>query len=149
MIKSTFMIHALPGMGADHRMFPAVWNSLPGFHAHDWPRCKTERSLPEVASTVCEAYGVNDGDVLVGASLGGMIACEIGKFRDIKTIYLVGSAINKAEISRFLTFLHPVARFTPFEWVHYCTTGIPDLGEIVGQSGWSDIDGFGVSLKAL
>ena len=31
------MIHALPGMGADHRMYPEPWSSLPEFAAHDWP----------------------------------------------------------------------------------------------------------------
>ncbi len=108
------MIHALAGMGADHRMFPPPWTSLPGFIAHDWPSCPNERTLAGVARTLCQEHQFQDGDVLVGASFGGMIACEIAKLRYLKAIYLVGSATSQAEISRFLTFLHPAARFVPF-----------------------------------
>jgi len=34
------MIHALPGMGADHRMYPAPWPDLFGFIAHDNDRVR-------------------------------------------------------------------------------------------------------------
>jgi pimeloyl-ACP methyl ester carboxylesterase len=118
-------IHALPGMGADNRMFPGPWKSLPGFQAHDWPRCAAQHSLPEVARTVCQEYGIRHGDILIGASLGGMIACEIAKLRDIEAIYLVGSATSKAEIRRLLAILHPLARFTPFGLARYCAGVIP------------------------
>src|ERR1700746_3828458 len=96
------MIHALPGMGADRRMYPKPWPTLPGFAAHDWPRHVGERSLAEVARSVCEAAKIQDGDILVGSSLGGMVACEITKIRQIPVLYLVGSAMRKEEVSGFL-----------------------------------------------
>ena len=96
------MIHAIPGMGADRRMFPAPWSSLPDFLAHDWVRYSDERSLAEVAQSMCEARAIQDGDVIVGSSLGGMVACEMTKIRSIPALYLIGSAVRKEEVSRFL-----------------------------------------------
>ena len=119
------MIHALPGMGADRRMFPAPWGQLPEFVAHDWPEHRGEITLPGVARTVCDKFGIQDGDVLVGASLGGMVSCEIAKLRKLKQLYLVGSATSKDEVNRLLAFLHPLADFAPIEWLQFSAGQIP------------------------
>ncbi len=47
-------------------MFPTVWKTLPGFVAHDWPPHRGERTLEEVAANLCRAYGIEDGDIVVG-----------------------------------------------------------------------------------
>jgi pimeloyl-ACP methyl ester carboxylesterase len=124
-VRLSHMIHALPGMGADHRMFPGPWNDLPGFVAHNWPRHIQERTLPEVARRVCEELDIRDGDILVGASLGGMVACEVAKVRKIKALYLVGSATSKDEVSRLLAVLHPLIDLAPVEWIRVCAGKIP------------------------
>jgi hypothetical protein len=68
------MIHAIPGMGADHRMFPAAWDALPEFVAHDWPRHRGERTLAEVASSLCREY---EADLLLdGGHLVSMTHAE-------------------------------------------------------------------------
>jgi pimeloyl-ACP methyl ester carboxylesterase len=108
------MIHALPGMGADHRMFPEPWGDLPGFAAHDWPKYKGERTLEAVARKVCDTCGIRDGDTVIGASLGGMIACEIAKLRHLHAVYLIGSATRRDEVNRFLLMLRPLIGLTPF-----------------------------------
>ncbi|MBI5381192.1 MAG: alpha/beta fold hydrolase [Opitutae bacterium] len=119
------MIHALPGMGADHRMFPAPWTTLPDFMAHDWPRHRGESSLAEVARTIIDAYSIQDGDSLIGASLGGMVACEIAKLRRLRTLILIGSATHKAEINPLLACLHPLANVAPFDWLRFSASKIP------------------------
>ena len=119
------MSHALPGMGADHRMYPAPWTSIPGFVAHDWVRYAGEQSLSEVAHSMCDSYHINDGDVLIGASLGGMVACEISKIRNISRLYLIGSASRKEEISTLLTLLHPLAQIAPLDWLRILAGKIP------------------------
>ena len=121
----SLMIHALPGMGADHRMFPDPWNRLPGFSACDWPRHRGERTLSGIAHRVCEEYRIADGDIVVGASLGGMIACEIAKIRKLDTLYLVGSAICHDEVSRLLTVFHPLIDLAPIEWLRFSAGKIP------------------------
>jgi len=110
-------IHALPGMGADKRMFPAPWTNLPDFVAHDWGCYSGETTLAEMAASMCTACDIRDGDVLIGASLGGMVACEIAKIRDICTLYLIGSAAHKEEVSKLLRLLHPLAQIAPLDWL--------------------------------
>jgi pimeloyl-ACP methyl ester carboxylesterase len=106
-------LHALPGMGADRRMFPAPWGSLDGFRAHDWSAHTHARSIPELAESVCRQAGINDGDFLVGASLGGMVALEITRLRRIPAVFLIGSAVHPAEIRRLPTELHPLIGHVP------------------------------------
>lgn len=119
------MIHALPGMGADKRMYPVPWSSLPDFVAHDWVRYSGEQSLREMALSMCDSCQIQDGDVIIGASLGGMVACEITKIRKISCVYLIGSAVSKEEISSLLTVLHPLAKFAPIDWLKIVAGRIP------------------------
>ena len=126
------MIHALPGMGADRRMYPAPWGSLPDFVAHDWMAHAGEKNLAEVARAMVEACGIRDGDTLVGASLGGMVACEIAKIRKIPRLFLIGSAVRREEISALLAALHPLAKVAPFEWLQFSAGKIPhELAQMV------------------
>jgi pimeloyl-ACP methyl ester carboxylesterase len=119
------MIHALPGMGADHRMYPEPWSRIPGFQAHGWVRHRGEQSISEVARSMCATCGIEDGDMLVGASLGGMVACEMTKIRKIPVLFLVGSARRKEEVSGLLTSLHPLARVAPVDWLRFSAGKIP------------------------
>ena len=119
------MIHALPGMGANHRMYPAPWSSLSNFVAHNWTPYSGEQSLVDIAQSVSKAHGIHDGDSLVGSSLGGMVACEITKIRKIKMLYLVGSATQKEEINRVLSMLHPLVQIAPIDWLRFSAGKIP------------------------
>jgi len=96
-------------MGADQRMFPPPWDSLPEFRAHDWPRYAGEQTLAEVAEAMCRAANINDGDSLIGASLGGM----------------VGSAVSREEISAVATRLHPLLQVAPLDWLRFVAGKIP------------------------
>jgi len=119
------MIHALPGMGSDRRMYSGRWNSLPEFQAHDWMPHRGEKSLAQVARSMCDSCAIRDGDVLVGTSLGGMVACEITKIREIPMLYLVASALTKNEVNSLLAALQPLIRITPIEWIRFSAGSIP------------------------
>jgi len=119
------MIHALPGTGADHRMFPAPWGDLPGFRAHDWMTAPEIRSVRQLAVAMVEACAIADGDVLVGCSLGGMVAGEITKLRKIPQLFLVGSAVRKEEINPWLVKLHPLADKMPMKWLKRSAGKLP------------------------
>ncbi|HVY23200.1 MAG TPA: alpha/beta hydrolase [Steroidobacteraceae bacterium] len=118
------MIHALPGMGGDHRMYQGVWNTLPNFIAHDWPAYQGETTIGTLAISVCDACGIQDGDILVGSSLGGMVACEILKTRRISKLFLVGSAISPQEISPIFRIFHPLSGATLLKMLQRVTTHI-------------------------
>jgi pimeloyl-ACP methyl ester carboxylesterase len=66
---------------------------------------------------MCDSCQINDGDFLIGASLGGMVACEITRIRKISRLYLIGSAIKKEEINTLLTLIHPLAQIAPIDWL--------------------------------
>jgi pimeloyl-ACP methyl ester carboxylesterase len=119
------MILALPGMGADERMFPAPWNSLPNFTALNWKSWSGENSVPALAETICRNASIKDGDTLVGASLGGMVACEIAKLRRIKTLFLVGSATDQREVNRALELMRPLVNLPLFDWLRISAGKIP------------------------
>lgn len=129
------MIHALPGMGANRRMYPAPWLRLPNFVAHDWTHYCGEKSLADIAQSTCQARNIRDGDSLIGSSLGGMVACEIAEIREIKILYLIGSAAKKEEINPLLSMLHPLVHIAPLDWLRFSAGKIPnDLTQMFSEA---------------
>ena len=120
------MIHVLPGMAADHAMYPAAWQALPDSRFHDWPAHAGETSIAALAGRVAEEAGIRDGDVVIGTSLGGIVACELAKSRRLGGLFLVSSAIRKEEISGLLALLHPLAGLAPIEFIQRAAGKIPN-----------------------
>jgi len=119
------MIHALPGMGADHRMFPEPWGELPEFKAHDWVISTGIKSIRQLAEAMVDARAIADGDVLVGVSLGGMVAGEITKIQKIPQLFLVGSAVKREEMNSWAAKLHPLAGRVPMDWLKKAAGKLP------------------------
>ncbi len=83
-----------------------------------------------------DKYSIRDGDSLVGASLGGIVSCEIAKFRKIQTLFLIGSAKSKNEVNSFLSILHPFVDIAPISWLQFSAGKIPsDLTQM-----FADVD---------
>ena len=122
-------------MGADHRMFPPPWHTLPGFIAHDWPRHQSEVSLPELADRLINEFGLQTEDSIVGASLGGMVGCEIARRIRLRHLILIGSAEHPSEVRAPLRLIHPVAAITPFR----------PLVRLAAQIPARSTEGFGAS----
>lgn len=94
-------------------MYQHEWLTLPNFIAHDWPAYRGEKTLTDVARSVVNEWDIGDGDILVGSSLGGMVACEITKIRRIPHLFLVGSAIDRSEIARMFAITYPLINLMP------------------------------------
>lgn len=109
------MIYILPGMGADSTMYRNEWRQLPNATFLDWPPYLGETSLAEMARRIVDDHGIAEGSVVVGHSLGGMVACEIALLRRLRRLILVGSASRKEGVSSLLAALHPLAAHTPIE----------------------------------
>jgi pimeloyl-ACP methyl ester carboxylesterase len=118
-------IIVLPGMGADSRMYSGPWRTLPNAAFVDWPEYRGERTIAEVAERVVTEFKVADGDVVVGSSLGGIVACEIARVRKLKVLVLIGSAVNKDEINSLLAVLHPIADFAPLKFIQAAAGKVP------------------------
>ena len=119
------MLSALPGIGGDSRMYLAPWTSLPGLRPLNWMPYQGEQTIPEVAQSMVRTYGIQDGDSLIGTSLGGMVALEITRIRKIRQLFLIASAFEPSEISRRLAFLHPLARIFPWRRFQRGASRIP------------------------
>ena len=120
------MIHLLPGMGADHRMFAApAWQALPDARFHDWPEHRGETTIAAIADRVIAEARINDGDTVVGTSLGGLVGCEIANRLRLRSLVLVGSAQSPAEISALLALLHPLASLAPLDLIRVSASKLP------------------------
>lgn len=130
------MIHALPGTGADHRMYPEPWSTLPDFKAHDWVSSTELRSVRQLAEATVMARGIADGDVLIGSSLGGMVACEITRLRKIPQLFLIGSAVRKEEMNALWAALYPLVQAVPLDWLRFSASKLP--GELAAMFAAAD-----------
>ena len=119
------MIYVLPGMGADHRMYPPPWDSLPDCTFVDWPPYKGEQTLAEVAKAVVRKYALQPNAWLIGSSLGGMVACEIAKVFPVRGLILVGSAKTKGEVSALFSWLSPFLDLTPVSFIQQLAGKVP------------------------
>lgn len=123
------MLHALPGMGADHRVFgnPA-WHTIEPIRFIDWPQSHGETSIPQIATRVADENDVRPGDIVIGMSLGGIVGCEIANQVELRALVLISSAIHPREVPRVLAKLHPLARVVPFGAMRKCARALP--GEV-------------------
>ena len=119
-------IYVLPGMGADSAMYAGAWRTLPNCFFVEWPPCKKENSIEKISRRVVEEAGIKDGAILVGSSLGGIVASEIARLRNPRHLFLVGGAKRKEEINDFLALIHPLADLLPIEFIQRVAGKIPN-----------------------
>lgn len=127
--------YLLPGMGADRRMFPGPWGSLPNVAYIEWRSYAGETSIRGLASWIIADHSIAPGDLLVGCSLGGIVACEIANITAVAGLVLVGSAKNKGEINPFVSMLHPLIDLTPLAFVQRLAASVPhDIASMFSDS---------------
>lgn len=103
-------------MGANSKMYQGAWLDLNHATYIDWPPYKGEASLSELAIRVATHYKIQGNDILIGSSMGGMVALEISKLLLLDRVVLVGSAIDVSEMNLLLTLLAPFVDFAPIEF---------------------------------
>lgn len=120
------MIHLLPGMGADHRMYAAAaWRTLPDARALDWPEHHGETTIGAIAARMIAESGIREGDTIIGSSLGGIVGCEIANQLRLRSLVLVGSAQSPEEIPTLLAILHPLAALAPLDLIRVSAGKLP------------------------
>ena len=107
--------YILPGMGADATMYGGPWRDLDNFIYLDWPVYNGEKTLGEVAEKLIKVHQIEQGDIVGGSSMGGMVALEIAECLSTPHVVLIGSAMHPDEINPFLTMLAPLAKVTPIK----------------------------------
>ncbi len=117
-------IHVYPGMGATKNMFKNEWLEQDWLF-HNWPEWNGESTIEELAAKVIIEHNIKPADIIIGTSLGGIVATEIANQIDIQHLVLIGSAKDKNEISSFLKVLHPLINYTPIEFIKALAGKIP------------------------
>lgn len=128
-------------------MYRDEWQTLEDCTFLNWPTYAGEESLTAIAGRIVNEAGIIDGSVVVGHSLGGMVACEIAQLRNLKTLVLIGSASSKEGVSRLLASLHPLAAHTPFEFVQAVVAKLP--GDLTTMFGRSDPEFIRATCRAI
>ena len=119
------MIYVFPGMGADRSMYTGAWRTLPDCKFIEWPTYGGEDSIAAIAKRITAERKIQAGDVLIGSSLGGIVACEMAKITPVRSVVLVGSAKKKEEISGFLSVIHPLVELAPLAFLQLLAGKIP------------------------
>lgn len=91
-------VYLIAGLGADKRLYKNV--SLPeGYEpiTTDWLLPKPQDTLISYAQKIIDGYSITDGDIVIGVSLGGILAVEIAKKIRLKKIILISSIKTDSE----------------------------------------------------
>lgn len=110
--------YILPGMGASAAMYNALKRKV-NFEINflNWPVYRGEKTYAEVARRVIDDHNINDGDIVGGSSLGGMVALEIADIVNPEAIILLGSAVSSKDVQNLLSLISPLASITPISIV--------------------------------
>lgn len=128
-------LYLLPGMGATAAMYQGPWHALCETTFLDWPDYHGEQHLRAVAERLIEEYQIPQQSAVGGSSLGGMVALEIAQLLDSHQVFLIGSALHKAEINRLLRLLAPFANITPLRLTQILAGSCSwDIGDMFQQS---------------
>lgn len=97
-------IYLLPGLGADHRLFGEL--SITGHRlVHvTLPVPAPRQSMASYASDISKQIDISEKFMLIGVSLGGMIACELAALLKPYKVILISSARCNQEVPRFYRF---------------------------------------------
>ena len=106
----------LPGLGADGRMYGPAYDDLADEVLRvEWPAYEGERTLDDVAERLLAEHPLADVDLLVGSSLGGMVASEIVARTEVPRLALLGSAVHPREVNRVLATLAKLRDHAPLD----------------------------------
>jgi pimeloyl-ACP methyl ester carboxylesterase len=139
-------VYLVSGLGADKRLFKNI--SLPGHEVMltDWLTPDKNDTLTSYAEKLIIQNDIKDNDVVIGVSLGGMIAVEIAKQVKLNKVILISSIKTDSEAPWYFQLFRrlPVYDITPGNL-------FPRLGFLIrplfGRMAPADLDLFKDMLK--
>ncbi len=129
------MNYVLPGMGATSDMYSGPWRALKTTTFLNWPVHSGAKTIPQLAEELIVLHEIQNGDSMIGTSLGGIVACEIANQLQLKKLTLISSAIHRNEIASLLRIISPLIDLTPLEFLNMSAGKInSELTEMFAQS---------------
>ena len=105
----------VPGMGADTRIYNKI--DLPEYDVVcvDWLEPDPTDTLASYSQKLIFQYNITPGSIIIGNSLGGMIAIEMAKFIAVKKAVLISSIRSIDEAPGYFSFFRtfPVYKLIP------------------------------------
>lgn len=152
-------LHLIPGLGADGRLFDRL--DLEGHTAkyHAWPAMSNRPSLQDLARALARDVDIAKPHVLIGVSMGGMVAQEMAAITRPLRVIIISSWKSSSEMPRkikVLRGLHPervltdtmVRRVVPIVRVLRYTLGLEDRAS--QELGQQMLESFSASdLRAM
>lgn len=103
----------VPGMGADGRLFSRLDLSWCQHRTLSWIPHLPHDTIGSYADRLATHHQLADDELLVGVSMGGIIAAQLAATRRRSAI-LISSATRPAMLAPWLRTLGPLAAFMPF-----------------------------------
>ena len=133
-------IFLIAGMGADTRIFnnielPSDYDVTPV----DWIEPNPTDTLTTYAQKLIIQYNIKPNSIVIGNSLGGMLAIEMAKLIKLKKVILISSIKTSDEFPRYYKLFRalPVYKLVPGKV--FTSLGFiirPIFGRLVNDDGW-------------
>lgn len=111
-------------MGATSKMYQKEWLDHSDFTFLDWPLEFIPKDIIELSVLIADKID-NQTSTIVGSSMGGMVALEIAKIKNIKNVVLIGSALSSKEINNVLKSLSHITDYLPLNLLKKLSGKIP------------------------
>jgi|SRR6185312_3787691 len=108
-------IFLIPGLGADTRVYNNIELNEHEVTCVDWIEPHQTDTLATYGQKLIYQYRITSGSVVIGNSLGGMIAIEIAKAIPLNKVILISSIKTVHEAPRYFTFFRtlPLYKLIP------------------------------------
>jgi pimeloyl-ACP methyl ester carboxylesterase len=119
-------IFLIPGLGADTRIYNNI--ELPDHEVTcvDWIEPNETDTLATYAQKLIYQYHIKQNSIIIGNSLGGMLAIEMAKFMPIEKVILISSIRTVDEEPAYFKFFRavPLYKLVPPAWFNSMGFGI-------------------------
>ena len=108
-------VYIIPGIGADTRVFCKLALENLDIIRCDWIKPAITDDLVNYAQILVKQYDIQADSIIIGNSLGGMIAVEIAKQLPVKQLVLISSMKVSIESPAYFSFfrIFPLYRYLP------------------------------------
>ena len=122
------MVYLFPGLGTNEKLFEGLQLNAPS-KCINYLVPERDETLQHYSQRLAEGISERDMPVLIGVSLGGILAQEISRFIPVKKVILISSIQSEKEKAWFFPLLKilPVYKILPFPVLKKTITLISDL----------------------
>jgi pimeloyl-ACP methyl ester carboxylesterase len=101
-------IFLIPGLGADTRVYNNIDLNNHDVTCVDWIQPNTTDTLSTYAQKLVLQYDIKPKSIVIGNSMGGMLAIEIAKLIPVEKVILISSVKTIEEVPRYFKFFRAV-----------------------------------------